>query len=86
MNHEEADLRVEMRNGPDGELEPARLWFGRRGVAVLAVLDRWHAADHSYFKVDGADGARYIVRRDLASGLWDLAVYDSEPEDRGAPS
>lgn len=75
---DEPELRVETQPRPDGERDPCRLWFGTRAVDVTAVHDRWLAADHGYYKVSGDDGAVYIVRHDLTTGTWDLALYDAE--------
>jgi hypothetical protein len=43
---------------------------------VIDVLDRWLAPDHRYFKVDGDDGCRYILRHDVASGGWELTMFE----------
>jgi len=63
-----------------GEPVPHELHFGLAHVAVKALVDRWHGRDHRYFKCLGEDGATYIVRHDLHSGLWELAFYDSGRE------
>ena len=41
-------------------------------VEVGAVLDRWLAPDHRFFKVEGDDGAHYLLRHDEAAGRWEL--------------
>jgi hypothetical protein len=40
--------------------------------------------DHRYFKVRGNDGGIYIIRHDVASGAWELRLFDSgrHPETR----
>ncbi len=38
----------------------------------LAVLDRWLAPDHRYFKVRGDDGGVYILRHDAERDVWEL--------------
>jgi len=40
------------------------------------VLDQWLAPDHRYFKVRGAEGATYLLRHDVVSGLWELIMYE----------
>jgi hypothetical protein len=47
-----------------------------RSIEVTEVLDAWLAPDHRYFKVRGENGACYIVRNDVESGLWELTMYD----------
>jgi hypothetical protein len=67
------DLRVECQEGPFGTAEPAVIWFGSRRVPVQAIADRWYGARHRWWKVETAEGA-YVLRRDEASGAWDLAA------------
>jgi hypothetical protein len=70
-------LRVECYAGYRGEETPRRLFLGEREVGVSQVLDRWLAPDHRYFKLLGDDGATYIVRHDVKSWIWELAVYEA---------
>lgn len=67
------DLRVECQEGPSGTDEPVVVWFGNRRVPVHAVTDRWWGTQHRWWKVQTAEGA-YVLRRDEASGEWDLAA------------
>jgi hypothetical protein len=70
------DVRVDCYAGYRGEETPRRFRLGAREVAVAEVLDRWLAPDHRYFKVRGDDGARYILRHDVASGRWELTLFE----------
>ncbi len=70
-------IQVESRAGHDGDEEPDAFTVGERRVRVTHVLDRWPGADHRYFKVQGDDGARYILRHDLEIQVWSLEVYES---------
>jgi hypothetical protein len=54
---------------------PKSIRFDSLVVKVMAVLDRWLAQDHRYFKVIGDDGATYIIRQDLMSMAWELTYY-----------
>ena len=56
---------------------PRHFFLGRRRIEATAVIDRWLASDHSYFKVRGDDGAIYILRHDLPTGRWELTLYDA---------
>jgi hypothetical protein len=67
------EIRVESKATDSGELEPEVIWFGRRRVAVLAVVDRWYGTDRRWWKVETEDGL-YVLRRDDASGAWELAA------------
>jgi hypothetical protein len=66
------DIRVEYQPGPDGELSPAAVWFGRRRVVVIAVLDRWYGTGQGWWKLDTEEGP-YVLKRDK-SGIWELAA------------
>jgi hypothetical protein len=74
-------IKVDCQPGQGGEPTPHTLHFGLATVAVKDLLDSWPGRDHHYFKLLGEDGATYIVRHDLPSGLWELAFYD-----RGGPA
>jgi hypothetical protein len=63
-----------------GEPVPHALHFGLASVAVKTLMDSWAGRDHRYFKLLGEDGATYIVRHDLPSGLWELAFHDHGQE------
>ncbi len=70
-------IDVECQPGHGGEPVPHVLRFGQTRVAVRDLVDSWSGRDHRYFKLLGEDGATYIVRHDLPSGLWELSFYDS---------
>jgi hypothetical protein len=79
-------LRVECYSGYRGEETPRWLLLGARKVEVVDVIDRWLAPECRYFKVAGADGARYIVRHDTGSACWDLVMFERHPDrPRDAP-
>jgi len=77
-------VRVECYAGHRGEETPRRLYFGEREIAVAEVTDQWLAPDHRYFKIMGGDGATYILRHDVTTGVWDLIMFERAP--RGAPA
>lgn len=70
-------IRVDCYAGHRGEETPRRFFLGQRAVEVVQVLDQWLAPDHRYFKLEGPDGARYILRHDEPSNRWALVMYDS---------
>ena len=75
MNEQILAIRVECYAGYRGEETPLRFYCGERKVEVAAVLDRWLAPDHRYFKVKGDDAAIYIIRYDVASDQWELTMF-----------
>jgi hypothetical protein len=60
-------VRVECYAGYRDEETPRCLYLGPRCIRVEAVLDRWLAPEHRYFKLRGDDGGVYIVRYDSAA-------------------
>jgi len=69
-------LRVECYAGYRAEERPEAFWLRDRRVAVRAILDRWYGKDHAYFKLDGEDGVRYILRRDVYRDEWELILME----------
>lgn len=67
------EIRVEYQEGLGGEPEPAVVWFGERRLAVQAITDRWYGTDRRWWKLQTEDGL-YVLRRDDASGEWELAA------------
>ena len=74
------DLDVDCYSGHRGEETPRRLVFGRRRVEVVRVLDRWLSPDHRYFKIEGDDGATYILRYDVVTGRWELTLFERQAQ------
>lgn len=68
-------LKVECYAGYRGDEEPRAFALGERHLDVQAILDRWLAPDHRYFKVAASDGDTYILRHDDATGEWTLGAY-----------
>jgi hypothetical protein len=79
---------VETRENELGDCEPCRFSVGVRRLDVVAVLDRWLHPDHGYFKVKGSDDAIYILRLDVPSGRWEIALYESghRPDQPAVPA
>lgn len=68
-------LRVVCYAGYRGEEEPREFFLGDRPVGVVAIIDRWTAPDHRYFKCRGSDGDTYILRHDVATGRWEMTMF-----------
>ena len=71
-------LRVECYAGYRGEETPRRFYLDERCVEIKLVIDRWLAPDHRYFKVEGDDGRRYLLRHDAETQRWELSSTDAE--------
>ena len=70
-------LHVESEAGPHGQREPRAFLLGGQRVAVTCIVDRWFAADHTYFKVTADDDATYILRYDAQRREWELTLFRS---------
>lgn len=69
------DIRVECYAGHRGEEEPRAFHLGSQRIEVMAVVDRWLAPSHRYFKVQAYDGAVYILRHDEPAGRWEMTSF-----------
>lgn len=73
-------VRVICYEGYRAEETPrAFLLGGVRRVEVVRVLDRWRGENHEYVKLDGSDGARYILRYDGTVDEWEIQMMESPP-------
>ena len=79
-------IRVECAAENGGEEVPCRLWFGSRAVTVTAVVDRWLAPSHRYFKLLGDDHATYLIRHDVPTKSWELILYEAGSVPPGRPA
>ena len=70
------EIRVDCYAGYMAEETPRRLYIKERPIEVVAVLDRWLAPDHRYFKVRGDDGGLYVIRHDVETDRWELTMFD----------
>ena len=78
--------RVSCYAGHRGEETPQRFFLDHRDVEVVAIIDRWIAPDHRYFKCQGSDGNVYILRHDVEEERWELTMFasGSAPQNWGA--
>jgi hypothetical protein len=49
--------------------------MGEHVYLVEEILDQWYGPEAMYFKVQADDGNFYILRRDAASGEWNLEAF-----------
>jgi len=70
-------IQVECHNIEGGEAIPCRFFLGKKPVEVTEVIDRWLGHDHCYFKVQGDDGAIYLLRHDTLEWAWNLTMFAS---------
>jgi hypothetical protein len=57
-------------SGPGGN-EPIRFSVDDRVFDVIETEDRWYDRDRTYFKVFASDAGRYLLRRELTTGVWE---------------
>lgn len=63
---------------PDADGSPRAFVLGDRRRQVAAVLDRWPGTGHLYVKLRAEDGGTYILRREDATGRWQLWLYQGK--------
>ncbi len=68
-------IKVECYAGYRGEETPRRFRLGDHYQAVAAILDRWLAPDHRYFKLKTDDGSIWIIRHDTVQETWELISF-----------
>lgn len=73
-------LQVESLSGQFGDREPSAFMLGGARIEVLEIVDRWIAAQHSYYKVQASDAATYILRYTVARNEWQLTLYQAPRE------
>ncbi len=62
--------------------EPVSFTLGERTFRVSGVIDRWHGADHAYYKVMADDGNLYILRHDQEEDAWEMVMMEAAPGKR----
>jgi hypothetical protein len=72
-------VHVLFYEGYRAEETPRAFLLGERRVDVVRILDRWRGQDHEYVKLDGSDGARYILRHDQSRDEWEIQMMESPP-------
>jgi hypothetical protein len=71
-------LRVDCYAGYRGEETPRRFHLDGQCIEIVSVIDRWLTPDHRYFKVEGNDGQRYILRHDVETQHWEVSNSTTE--------
>ena len=77
MSDDFLQIAVECHAGYRGEETPRAFTLAERRIAVAAVVDRWLAPDHRYFKVTGSDAHTYILRHDAERDRWELTMFEA---------
>jgi len=79
-------IRVECYAGHRGDESPRRVFFDKRSIEVIEVVDRWFGTDHRYFKILGSDEATYVLRQDVLTNSWQMTMYEApSASDRRRP-
>jgi hypothetical protein len=69
-------VTVEAYAGYKVEETPRSFMLDAVRLSVEEILDRWYTETHSCFRVRASDGRRYVLRYELAEGLWELVVQE----------
>ena len=40
-------------------------------------MDRWHGANHAYFKLIADDGNLYVIRHDAETNTWEMVMSET---------
>ncbi len=78
-------IKVVCYSGYRAEESPVRFYLGERKIEVEAIIDRWLAPDHRYFKVRGDDKALYVIRHETVTDTWELTMFDRTAQTVGYP-
>lgn len=70
-------VQVVCYEGYRGSETPRAFTVGENRIEVACVRDRWRGEDHEYFKVDGSDGVRYILRYDRNEDTWEITLLEA---------
>jgi hypothetical protein len=72
-------IQVECYEGAKADETPRRFMREGRSIEVRQVLDRWYQVESKpewpradYFKVQGVDEHKYLLKHDLESDEWFL--------------
>ena len=68
------EIRVETHSGYRADEYPVSFHLNGRTLEVIDIEDRWYGPDSSYFKIFASNAKRYILRRYLKTGLWEITV------------
>lgn len=68
-----------------GRAVPRGFRLKQREVTVVEVLDQWFGSDYRYCKVQGSDGAIYILRVNEPHAEWRLTFFASARAQAGIP-
>lgn len=71
-------IRVHGWTDHDGTNAMEGLHLDGRYVAVVGILDQWYGPNYRYVKVEGDDGAQYILRFDEVARRWELTMFTSK--------
>jgi hypothetical protein len=80
-------MRVEVETDQAHGLSsmPRRFRLDGLEIEVIEILDQWFGADYRYCKVEGGDGALYILRLDEKASEWSLTMFASPKAQAIAP-
>jgi len=78
-------MEITIEPGPEPEETPRAFSLGPQRRRIEAVLDRWPGSGHLYLKVRADDGGIYILRREDATGRWELWLFETAADGKLPP-
>jgi hypothetical protein len=70
------NVQVDAYAGYKGEETPRAFIHEGIRCEVRSLLERWYTESHSYFRLIGEDGHRYVLRYDLDGLFWELVMRE----------
>ena len=61
----------------DKSAAPRSLYWNKRRIDIIEIIDQWHGADYRYVTLKVDDGGLYILRFDERYNQWALIMFVS---------
>jgi hypothetical protein len=70
-------MRVQI--GPHADLQaiPRTLYWGKRRIEIIEIIDQWYGPGYRYVKVKAHNSSMYILCFDEISHSWELIMFSS---------
>jgi hypothetical protein len=69
-------VKVQTSPGYGAHEDPVSFKIVERTFLVREIMDRWHGADHTYYKLIADDGNLYVIKHDLDMDEWELVQME----------
>jgi hypothetical protein len=69
-------VKVQTSPGYGAYEDPVSFKIVERMFLVREIMDRWHGADYTYYKLIADDGNLYVIKHDLNTDEWELVQME----------